>query len=176
MEKVGNRGVVALVAAVLSELLLLPPPFGRAAVTVPESSCTRSCGNISIFYPFGVEPGCYHAGGFNLTCNHDDPPKLFIGDGTVQDINIFLSNSTLRINSSSVKLVKLVNDGGDDSRTVNTTWGLGFPYYLLGMTHNMLHAQGCNIQVDLRGGVQNTLIGSCNAMCSSPSEDNSPYC
>ncbi|CAO2173289.1 unnamed protein product [Urochloa humidicola] len=172
MEKVGNMGVVGLVAAVISALLLPPPPFGRAAVTVPESSCTRSCGNISIFYPFGVETGCYHAGGFNLTCNHDDPPKLFIGDGTVQVIDIFLSNSTLRINSSSVKLV---NDGGDDSRTVNTTWGLGFPYYLSEMTHNMLHAQGCNIQVDLRGGVQNTLIGSCTAMCSSPSEDNGLY-
>ncbi|CAL5001373.1 unnamed protein product [Urochloa decumbens] len=171
MEKVGNRGVVAVVAAVISALLS-PTPFGRAAVTVPESSCTRSCGNISIFYPFGVEPGCYHAAGFNVTCNHDDPPKLFIGDGTVQVIDIFLSNSTVLVNSSSMELV---NGGGGDGRTVNTTWGVGFPYYLSEMTHNMLHAQGCNIQVDLRGGVQNNLIGSCTAMCSSPSEDSGMY-
>jgi hypothetical protein len=39
----------------------------------------------------------------------------------------------------------------------------------------MLHAQGCNIQVDLRGGVQNNLIGSCTAMCSSPSDDRDQY-
>ncbi|CAO2162860.1 unnamed protein product [Urochloa humidicola] len=50
--------------------MLLLPPFADAAATAPGSSCTRSCGNITIPYPFGVEPGCYHdAGGFNLTCS-----------------------------------------------------------------------------------------------------------
>jgi hypothetical protein len=66
------------------------------------SNCTRSCGNISIPYPFGIETGCYHAGGFNLTCkqqhsHHHQPPKLFLGDGTVQVLDISVEHSTVRI-------------------------------------------------------------------------------
>ena len=59
-----------------------------------SNDCTRSCGNISIPYPFGIETGCYHATGFNLTCNHS---KLFLGDGTVQVLHISVENSTVRI-------------------------------------------------------------------------------
>lgn len=167
-------------AAAVVSTLLPPPRFScavpvavAAAATVPKpKNCTQSCGNISIFYPFGVEPGCYHAAGFNLTCNRQDGrPKLFLGDGNVQVLDIFLSNSTVRINSSSMVLV---NDGVD-GRTLNTTRGVGFPYYLSERTNNMLHAQGCNIQVDLRGGVQNNLIGSCTAMCSSPYDGRDQY-
>jgi hypothetical protein len=47
------------------------------------------CGNISIPYPFGIETGCYHADWFNLTCDHSDlPPKLLLGDGTVEVLDI----------------------------------------------------------------------------------------
>ncbi|KAL6644587.1 hypothetical protein ACP70R_016195 [Stipagrostis hirtigluma subsp. patula] len=63
MEKAKSWGVVAF-AALLFTLL---SPF--SAATGPGSSCTRSCGGISIPYPFGVEPGCYHAAGFNLICD-----------------------------------------------------------------------------------------------------------
>jgi len=75
MEKIGCRGVMAFAA--IASLLLPPPPqsSGVAATSVAVtvtglgSNCTRSCGNISIPYPFGVEPGCYHATGFNLSCH-----------------------------------------------------------------------------------------------------------
>jgi hypothetical protein len=68
-------------------------PFGGATVPAATTAtgllgsnyCTRSCGNISVPYPFGVEPGCYHAAWFNLTCDDSyQPPKLFLGDGTMQ--------------------------------------------------------------------------------------------
>ncbi|TVU05259.1 hypothetical protein EJB05_48417, partial [Eragrostis curvula] len=76
VEKVDSRGGIAL-AAVGATLLLLPPPHGAAALaaaaaTKQENNCTRSCGNISIPYPFGVEPDCYHASGFNFTCDNND--------------------------------------------------------------------------------------------------------
>ncbi|KAK1662368.1 hypothetical protein QYE76_050527 [Lolium multiflorum] len=89
---------VAVAAAVL--LVLLPRPLG--AVAGSTGNCTRHCGNISIPYPFGVEPGCY-LDGFNLTCNWSHhQPKLFLGDGTVQVLEISIPNATVRVNSARV--------------------------------------------------------------------------
>nr|CAB3481348.1 unnamed protein product [Digitaria exilis]CAB3483395.1 unnamed protein product [Digitaria exilis] len=54
--------------------MMLLPLGGAAPASAPatgelgSSNCTRWCGNISIPYPSGIEPGCYHHG-FNLTCN-----------------------------------------------------------------------------------------------------------
>ncbi|XP_062192234.1 wall-associated receptor kinase 5-like isoform X2 [Phragmites australis] len=166
MEKVESRGVVAF-AAFVSTLLLLLLTFGgaapAAASTGPGSSCTRSCGNISIPYPFGVEPGCYHAAGFNLTCEQDDPPKLFLGDGTVQVLDISIQHSTVRINSSRVELTYL-----DRGRTTNRTWGGSLPEsgpYFLSESINMLQVIGCNMQVNILGGKDNILVSSCTPIC-----------
>ncbi|KAL6644585.1 hypothetical protein ACP70R_016193 [Stipagrostis hirtigluma subsp. patula] len=69
----GSMGLVAF-AAVVATLLLLPPQ----------------------------SPLLQHvAEWFNLTCDHSyRPPRLFIGDGTVQVLKISVPNSTVRINSS----------------------------------------------------------------------------
>ncbi|CAL5013440.1 unnamed protein product [Urochloa decumbens] len=119
-------------------------------------------------YPFGIEPTCYHAAGFNLTCrlqDGDGQSRLFLGDGTVEVLGISTTNNTVRINSNRMEF----NNNGGDGHTVSTTWEVGFPFYL-SERNTSLHAQGCNIQVDLVGGVQNNLISSCTAMCSSPSD------
>jgi hypothetical protein len=82
--------------AVVAALLLWP--LGAIAM----ARCTTHCGNISIPYPFGVEPGCYHHGGFNLTCDHThNPPQLYLGDGTVQVLVIDLPNGMVCVNGST---------------------------------------------------------------------------
>ncbi|RLM60986.1 hypothetical protein C2845_PM14G18180 [Panicum miliaceum] len=167
MGKVGSVGVVAFAAAVATLLLL--PPSGAAAATGPGSSCTRSCGNITIPYPFGVEPGCYHASGsgFNLTCRYGaggrGSPELFLGDGTVQVLEISVQRNTVRINSAG--LVLPYDDGG---RTTNGTWWSGLPKsgpYFLSKTINRLLVLGCNTQVTILGGDDNNLVSSCTAFC-----------
>ncbi|TVU33872.1 hypothetical protein EJB05_15685, partial [Eragrostis curvula] len=173
MEKV----VIPFAAAVVVVLLLLPPPFS-AARTVPSDNCTRICGNISIPYPFGIEPGCYHAGGFNLTCsliNHTvhghAQHRLFLGDGTVQVLKISIPANTIRINSPRVML----KDYG--GYTINGTWGSGLPEggpYALAESVNSVAVVGCNVQVDLRGGVNNGLLGSCSAVCPYINTPNGP--
>jgi hypothetical protein len=165
--KVESRGVIAFATAdaTLLLLLLLPPPLYSAAVpaaTGLESNCTRRCGSISIPYPFGVEPGCYHAAWFNLTCR---PPKLFLGDGTVEILEISVSNSTVRINSS--RLLYTVESTAGVS-TVNGTWGRGLPEggpFFLSESRSSVAMLGCGTQVDVRGGDQNSLIASCTASC-----------
>uniref|UniRef100_R7W320 Wall-associated receptor kinase galacturonan-binding domain-containing protein n=1 Tax=Aegilops tauschii TaxID=37682 RepID=R7W320_AEGTA len=69
------------------------------SAVVTAAGCSTSCGNISIPYPFGIEPDCYHDG-FNLTCDYSyRPPKLFLGDGTVKVLEISIpsgmDNSTI---------------------------------------------------------------------------------
>ncbi|KAK8571576.1 hypothetical protein V6N12_027658 [Hibiscus sabdariffa] len=45
----------------------------------PDGSCTKSCGNVDIPYPFGTEVGCYMNEGFRVTCNEtNDGPKPYI--------------------------------------------------------------------------------------------------
>ncbi|KAL6859020.1 hypothetical protein ACP4OV_018022 [Aristida adscensionis] len=150
-------------------MLLLPPPSFGASVPAatamgPErSNCTRRCGNIAVPYPFGVEPGCYLADWFNLTCDHTyRPPRLFLGDGTIQVLEISIPDGKVRINSS-----RLLYALGLGSSSANATWGKGLPEggpYFVSPTNN-LALVGCGCQVDLRGGEDNSLIGSCAVIC-----------
>jgi hypothetical protein len=106
MKVVVVRKTVVALGAVVATLLMLPPfagcaaPAATATATGLGSNCTRSCGNISIPDPFGIEPGCYHAAGFNLTCkqhSYRQPAKLFLGNGTIQVLDISVEHSTVRI-------------------------------------------------------------------------------
>jgi hypothetical protein len=139
---VARKTVLALAAVVATLLLMLPPGGGVSAPAAATTAtgllgsnyyCTRRCGNISVPYPFGIEPGCYHAAGFNLTCknssHHHQPPKLFLGDG-LQVLDISIPNATVRI-SVSAKVIKI-----HDSLMVHRTWGVAltqsgpYPYFL----------------------------------------------
>ncbi|GJN03906.1 hypothetical protein PR202_ga21401 [Eleusine coracana subsp. coracana] len=170
MEKVEIRGVTTFTAVVVT-VLLLPLPHGTAAPLPPaatatglERNCTRRCGHIVIPYPFGLEPGCYHADWFNLTCDRSyRPPKLFLGDGTIEVLEISASNSTVRINSTC--LLYTVETGVS---SVNRTWGRGLPQdgpFFLSESRSSVALVGCGTQVDVRGGEQNNLIASCTATC-----------
>ncbi|KAM0892077.1 hypothetical protein ACQ4PT_025975 [Festuca glaucescens] len=156
---VASRGstmvYVAVAAAVL--LVLLPRPLG--AVAGSTGNCTRHCGNISIPYPFGVEPGCY-LDGFNLTCNRSHhQPKLFLGDGTVQVLEISIPNATVRVNSARVDILLGI-------KGANRTWGTGLGYagpYFLSEDQNYLLTFGCNVLATLLE--DGRLVGSCVALC-----------
>ncbi|KAJ1267227.1 hypothetical protein BS78_07G040500 [Paspalum vaginatum] len=112
----------AVAAAMLMLLMVGGAGAGAAAAatTRRRNACTRICGNISVPFPFGIEPGCYHATGFNLTCSHSyRPPRLFLGDAQVLEISIPNAMVFVRSSLHSVRI--------GDQGLVNRTWVVRFP-------------------------------------------------
>jgi len=90
---------------------------------------------------------------------------LFIGDGTVQVLEISLPNAAVRINSTRVDL--LFNG---TNTTVNGTWGAGLPqggnYFLAAdSSTNKMVVVGCSVQVNLQSGEDGGFDSSCSTIC-----------
>ncbi|CAL4989354.1 unnamed protein product [Urochloa decumbens] len=83
-----NNSIIAHASSQLSS----PAPIAL-------SGCNATCGNVQVPHPFGFGPDerCYRPG-FNLTCDTSyDHPRLLLGDGTLQVVDIFLADSTVRV-------------------------------------------------------------------------------
>lgn len=164
-------------AAWLLLVVLLPPLFAAVddGMRSGGGKCTTSCGNVGFEYPFG--------GGFNFTCNHSyQPPRLFLGDGSVQVLDISVPHGWALINNT-----RMVFNSTETRVVLNRTWDqlVGGPYSLSGS--NKIALVGCNARVDLRarvkvkhggrGGDDDTgsnLISSCTAVCPLDLEDMTP--
>ncbi|TVU05280.1 hypothetical protein EJB05_48438, partial [Eragrostis curvula] len=170
-----------LFAVAVASAVLLPLPGAAtpaAAADAPSGGCTRICGNISIPFPFGVEPGCYIEAGFNLTCDRSpQPPKLFLGDGTVQVLGIDLSNGTVRINGSVAYFPGGRGNGTLPGAKAGTWWGGAIREdgpYSLARGRNKLLAVGCNVQVVLSGDSDESDT-ACFAVCPPFMVDGTPF-
>ncbi|KAM3369914.1 hypothetical protein ACQJBY_017659 [Aegilops geniculata] len=158
-----------VVPVVVVALWLQAAGWGEAAVppNMALPGCPSSCGDIAIPYPFGIGPGCY-LDGFNLTCNDDGshrPPKLFLGDGTVEVLEISLENTTVRVSSVVDTNGTVVPGVG----TGNGTWGSGLtgagPFYLTGQ-RNQLVIRGCNMQAVLLDARNSSyVVAACTSIC-----------
>lgn len=176
----GRAATALFTVAMVAQLLVAA---GAAA-----TDCTRRCGNISIPYPFGVEPGCYIEPGFNLTCDPSrQPPKLFLSDGTTQVLGIDLRDGTVRINGS-VAYFPGNNPGANNGTSpkgakpgTNGTWWSGTAIgkdgpYSLARGRNKLLAVGCNIQVVLSGDSDDDSdSAACFAVCPPFMVDGTPF-
>ncbi|KAL5201548.1 hypothetical protein ABZP36_035902 [Zizania latifolia] len=130
----------------------------------PESD---KCGNVNVSFPFGIRAGC-SLRGFQLICDTTrNPPRLMIGNGTLQVLEISLANSTVRATdiAGAVNITN-ANDGGLGG---NGTWGGvgdgdGSPY-VVSESRNKLVVTGCNTMGILFGKNGNAIVG-CSPFCS----------
>ena len=91
---------MAEVTVVFQIIVLLGSMNGFVkAVGLVNSSCSRSCGNVSIPYPFGIEPGCYLSNSYQIYFDHSfSPPKpMFLNLTEMEVLDISL-DGTLRVN------------------------------------------------------------------------------
>ncbi|KAI6689126.1 hypothetical protein NL676_025954 [Syzygium grande] len=71
-------------------------PMALATFT-EKDNCDRTCGNMSVPFPFGLDESCARNSYFVLTCNHTlAPPKLVLGSN-VPVFNISVENGTMTV-------------------------------------------------------------------------------
>jgi hypothetical protein len=143
-----------LVAAAAAMALLpeiLPAEAAMDQVPIGMPNCPTSCGNVSVPYPFGISSRCYLPA-FSLTYETSHtPPRLLLGDGTLQVTDIFVNNSTLRTHGPEISVRGSIATG----EIANGTWGGqgwgladGGPY-VLSAGHNEFIITGCRLFAEL---------------------------
>ncbi|KAG2560803.1 wall-associated receptor kinase-like 6 [Panicum virgatum] len=144
-----------------------------APALVGKPNCSTTCGGVRVPYPFGISPGCYLPG-FNLTCNTSySPPRLLLHkNGTLEVIEIFLPNSTMRVIHHTSNTFDADPFGAQPEWVVYFDLpDIGAPYML--STRNELILFGCDLQATLykRKGSNKTTdsISHCASTCSSSS-------
>lgn len=124
----------------------------------PRPNCERSCGGVSIPYPFGLEPACALPG-FNLTCNTTGDDKPYFNDVEVLGISLREGQAQMRMDISNY----CYNSSSDKMDEVN--WGLNFmdTSFRLSNSGNMFTVVGCQTLAYLN--VDDKRTTGCLAVC-----------
>ncbi|XP_023769320.1 wall-associated receptor kinase 2 [Lactuca sativa] len=133
-----------------------------------KSHCKKTCGNVTIEYPFGYDEECYYNSNFLVTCNQTSgkPPVPILGVGTT---NIVISNMSM--DKGELEILMFVasdcyNSSGS-TRRLHATLTLGkIGTDIRVSTKNKFVAVGCDTLAFLRGtrGPRIDVTG-CNSNC-----------
>ncbi|XP_074565854.1 uncharacterized protein LOC141822309 [Curcuma longa] len=150
-------------------LLISLKGFSSWPMDALPSNCSKTCGDIKIEYPFGIDTNCSYGVGFNLTCSQDsDPPRLLLGDGNIQVRTFDMKEGRVIIESPYVTLN--VDAQSNNTALINLkNLPLSFNLHStdFGRSYrNRLHVAGGSaiaIVVDLD---TNSAIDACTTICS----------
>ncbi|XP_023897493.1 wall-associated receptor kinase 2 [Quercus suber] len=167
---------MALREMLLQQLLLLLLGLIILAATEasqPNSNCERSCGSVSIPYPFGTKEGCYHDESFLITCNKtkSGTSKPFLRRGNIPVLNISLDGE-LRVSSAIAHAC--YNDSGIPVNKTKT--GLSLTKFAVSSTKNKFTAVGCDVVALIRGSGERDYGTGCLSLCRSVDSVESGSC
>ena len=141
-----------------------------AAAGVALAGCESKCGGVDVPYPFGSSDGCHRAG-FKVTCDRaHQPPRLFLGGGGPEVLEVSLRNSTVRVRGAVWSFAA----GTTRTAKVDLLPASLRRQYALSAARNSLVLVGCGFQAaartaePLRQGAATT-FGSCAPSC--PADD-----
>lgn len=137
-----------------------------AATSLAKPGCERSCGNLTIPYPFGLSASCSLNSWYLIKCDRSyNPPKPFLNSFLQVElqsevISVSIENQTI---TTSVSIVNYCNSSSQGSRIITTGTNLsGSPFYY-SKDRNKLMLVGCGNGLLIQK--QNVLSG-CTSICS----------
>ena len=134
------------------------------AVGLANSSCSGAaavCGNLTIPYPFGIEPGCYIDDWFAIGCNHTlGSPKPFLRRLDLEVLDISLKG-TLRVNYPMSWWCP-GNETKNATRSAENVSLASSPFYF-SKSRNIFIAMGCGNLALFRSSVGT--IAGCMSVC-----------
>ncbi|KAJ6405399.1 hypothetical protein OIU84_013370, partial [Salix udensis] len=125
-----------------------------AATAAPEfpiakPGCSDRCGNVSIPYPFGTKPGCYHGRRFLITCNDNfNPPKAFLTTSTINVTEITLQG---KLHVEKLIAKDCYNASG---RTHSNNRTFKLAKFIISDADNIFVSIGCDTVASLSGNLK----------------------
>ncbi|XP_042961565.1 wall-associated receptor kinase 2-like isoform X2 [Carya illinoinensis] len=138
-----------------------------------DPSCNRTCGNVSIPYPFGTSKGCYLDPSFLIICNYSfQPPKPFLGvDHNIDVLNISPDDGELRVSNLVFRRCKLwlEFDNQPSLRRISTL--LNLSKFRISIEKNSIFSVGCNFFAYISGSHEQDykLMSGCVSFCGNSS-------
>lgn len=151
-------------------LLCLPLALARTdsrfitqGATITKPNCQKSCGNLTVPYPFGVGigTGCSLNAQFNVNCNTSfNPPRPFVNTGNLEIIDI--TDGTMRIKNWVGRTCYVPNGLVNYTMSINVS---GSPFTF--SDSNSFTVVGCDDFSLIQGSEPRNFSSGCVAMCSS---------
>ncbi|KAJ8643668.1 hypothetical protein MRB53_005416 [Persea americana] len=124
-------------------VVLLPLSIANKTPDHPKEDCLRTCGNVSIDYPFGIGEDCFLNEAFNVSCN--DGGLLTLENSDIDHkftISAIRSPDQVLLLSHQIMARDCNNDTGMD-RQSNVSFVLGEPFKVSSRA-NRFRALGCD--------------------------------
>ncbi|KAJ6709281.1 WALL-ASSOCIATED RECEPTOR KINASE-LIKE 21 [Salix koriyanagi] len=161
--RVGGMALQLTIIGVLVAAATAAPEF-----PIAKPGCRDRCGNVSIPYPFGTEPGCYLDKPFLITCNYSfNPPKAFLETSTINVTEITLQGK-LHVEQYIAK-----NCYNASGRTHSNNPTLTLAKFIISDADNIFVSIGCDTEAFLSGNLkeaasnENKYTVGCMSSCDS---------
>jgi len=134
------------------KLLLGAFILAATAASQPDSNCNKTCGNLSIPYPFGTSEGCYFDPSFLITCGYSSGiPTPFLRKGNIPVRNISLDGE---LQVLSLVARDCYDKSGFRVNSINSQ--LTLSKFTVSYTRNKFTVVGCDTIAYISGAVQAT--------------------